>query len=187
MPVHVNDRLLEELLGLFRPHIQPRLMDRLLQFPNLTRRDESPAEVAFRRGVGNALRSQRVQKRFIIATQLNILKTSTLAQRIVSEVQHVVRLVVGKMNLQQMQPSVDGFGQTDLSNQLVYQPDAPVADGSRTIRQLVLNVAGGKHRLREALLDRPIQPSVNAPLASFDHFWNNHLKSSVFAGDWYSP
>ncbi len=69
-----------------------------------------------------------------------------------------------------MQPSVDGFGQTDLSNQLVYQPDASVADGSRAIRQFVLNVAGGKHRLREVLLDRPIQPQVNAPLASCDHF-----------------
>jgi hypothetical protein len=74
------------------------------------------------------------------------------------------------MNLQQVQSPVDGLGQTDLSNQLVYQPDASIADGSRTIRQFVLNVAGGKHRLGEVLLDRPIQPPVNAPLASCDHF-----------------
>src|SRR6478752_895948 len=60
--------------------------------------------------IRDPLCSQTIQERFIIATQLDILQPLTLEQGIVSEVQHVITLVIGQMPLEQLQPAIDFLG-----------------------------------------------------------------------------
>ena len=54
--------------------------------------------------------SQTIQERFIIATQLDILQPLAIEQGIVSQVQHVITLVIGQMPLEQLQPAIDFLG-----------------------------------------------------------------------------
>ena len=63
-----------------------------------------PAEVAGRRRIGNAPRADRVEIHFVVAAQFDVVQTSAVAQRVEREVQHMIALVVGQMDLQQVQP-----------------------------------------------------------------------------------
>lgn len=70
-----------------------------------------PSEVAGSGGVGEQLGVQGIQVTEVPASPLQILQPRAAADHVVGEVQHVVRLVVGQMHLQQVQPGVDLRGQ----------------------------------------------------------------------------
>ena len=87
---------------------------------------EAAAEVARRGRVGNPLGAQGVEEDLVVAAQLDVLQPDAVAQRVVGQVQHVVRLVVGQMDLQQVQAAVDGLDQPGLAGQGCITPMPPV-------------------------------------------------------------
>jgi hypothetical protein len=98
-PIHVEDSLVEEVVGLLGPHAQADVVDQVLQLADggLV---EAPADVAGRGGVGEALGTQGVEKDLVLATQFEVLQAGAVAQGVVSEGQDVVGLVVGEVELE---------------------------------------------------------------------------------------
>ena len=64
------------------------------------RLQKSPAVV----GSGMRRGAQRVEEDFVLAAQFEILQTGAVAQRVVGEVEDMVGFVVGKVELEQMEP-----------------------------------------------------------------------------------
>ena len=87
---------------------------------------EAPAEVPGGGRVGEALGPQPVEEDPVAAARLDVLQALPAAQRVVGDVQHVVGLVVGLVQLQQLQRRVDLAGQPDLADQLRDQADTAV-------------------------------------------------------------
>ncbi len=106
-PIGVEDGLFEERGRLTGPDLPPGDVDRLLQFPQVLRL-EAAAEVTRRGGIRNPEGAQRVQIGFVLPPQFEILQAPRVAQRVIRNVQHVVGFVIGQMNLEQVQPLIDG-------------------------------------------------------------------------------
>ena len=143
--VHVDGGLLEELVRLFRPHGLPRFVDRRLQRFDLSGRLEAATEISRRRRIGNPLRPQRVEIRFVVAFVFEVFQTRPIGQRVVGDVEHVIGLVIRKMDLQQFDVSIDRLDQSAFASQRVHQPDAAVTDRLSAIGEFELNVACSKH------------------------------------------
>src|SRR5580692_10808251 len=62
--------------------------------------------------IRNPMRSQTIQESFIIAAQLDIFQTLAIQEGIVSQIQHVITLVIREMPLEQLQPTIDLLGQS---------------------------------------------------------------------------
>ena len=67
------------------------------------RRQKSPAVV----GIGNAASPQGVEIRLVAAQQFQVLQTRSSGQQVVGDVEHVIGVVVGQMDLQQPEALVD--------------------------------------------------------------------------------
>lgn len=106
----------------------------------------------------------------VVASQFDVFQATPVAQGVVRDVEHVVRFMVGKVNLQHMQLFVDGVDQPALSGEFVNQSDPAAADRPGAVGQFVLDVAGGKHRLAEAARGDCVKASFDTLLACFDHF-----------------
>jgi hypothetical protein len=73
----------------------------------------------------------------------------------------VVGLVVGQVELEQVQTTVDGIDETDLARQGMNGASTATGDAARTVGDLVMDMAGGEQgtltvpgvRLVEATLD----------------------------------
>ena len=77
----------------------------------------------------------------------------------------MVALMVGQMNLQQMQSPVDGFSQTELLHQQPHRAQAAIGQALRPLGQLILDVAGPHHRRLATLAVVSIDPAFDAALA----------------------
>jgi hypothetical protein len=80
-----------------------------------------------------------------VAQALNVVQPFAAAQDVVGQVEHVVRLVVGQVDLQQLQALVDGFGQPQLGGQPVDGSNAAEAHGVGVRSDLVVDRARGEH------------------------------------------
>ena len=133
------------------PDLLPHVVEGRLQVvagpARSKRRQKSPAVV----GSGIRWRAKQVEIGLVLPPQFEIFQAGAAAQRVVGQVEHVVRLVIRQMDLEQMQPLVDRLGQTQLRDQLVDQPDAAVGRAARPPCQLVLRRAPADHRLREVV------------------------------------
>ena len=85
---------------------------------------EPPAEVAGGGRVGNPLGAEQVEIGLVLPPQFEIFQARASAQRVVGQVEHVVRLVIRQMHFEQVQPLVDLLGQSQLADQLMHQSDA---------------------------------------------------------------
>jgi hypothetical protein len=124
--VGIDDRTGEKLRGLLLPGLQPRHVEGLLQSPQIFAL-EAPAEVAGGGGIGNPLRAQQIEIGLVLTSQLEVLQARATAQRIVGQIEHVIRFVKRQVDFEQLQPRVDGFGQTQMADQLLHQADAAVS------------------------------------------------------------
>jgi hypothetical protein len=68
-----------------------------------------------------------------------------VAQRVVGDVEDVVGLVIGQVDLEQVQSFVDGLGQPDLLSESVNESDAAVGDGPVAARHVVVDDASREH------------------------------------------
>ena len=98
---------------------------------------EAPAEVAGGRGVGDAVRAQGIEKGVVVAPQFQVLETGAVAERVVGDVEDVVGLVIGQVNLEQVQVLVDGLGQAEPVGEHVDGPDTTVGNGSVAVGHVV--------------------------------------------------
>src|SRR3954451_10625849 len=78
---------------------------------------EAAAEVAGGGGVGDSVGAQGVEEDDVVAPQLDVVEAGAVAQGVVGEVEDVVTLVVGEVELEQLEPLVDGLGESEFADQ----------------------------------------------------------------------
>ena len=86
---------------------------------------EAATEVAGRGGIGDSPGIDGIQVHFIVAAQFEIFQAGRVAQGVEGEVQHVIALMIGQVNLQQVQTPVDGLGQSQLRTSKSIEPMPP--------------------------------------------------------------
>jgi hypothetical protein len=163
--IHIDPRLVEERFGLLGPDFEPRLVEHVEQRADMLG-SESPAEVASRRRIGNALRADRVEIHFVVAAQFDVVQARAVAERIEREVQHMIALMVGQMDLQQTQPLIDGFGQLQPADEQEHRADAALGHAPRAVGQLILDVGGPEHGPIAAGVMTLVESQFDASLAS---------------------
>ena len=70
-PVGIDRSLLKEVIALASPNVKACLVDSILQATDVGS-PKAAAEIAGRRGIGNPLGSQCVEKRFVVSPQFNV-------------------------------------------------------------------------------------------------------------------
>ena len=145
---------------------------------------EAAAEVAGGGRVGDAAGAQGVEEDFVVAAQFEVLQAGAVAQGVVGEVEDVVGLVVGQVDLEQVQAVVDGVDEAELAGQGVDGADAAVADAAGAVGDLVVDVAGGEHRLAAAAQVGLVEAALDAALAvgQLLAYLSFHSKSLLVTG-----
>src|ERR1700676_1368241 len=126
---------------------------------------ETPTEITGRGRIGNAGRTQGVEVNFVLATQLDVLLTGAVADRVVGEVENVIGLVVRQMNFEQVQLFVDGRNQADAARQEVQRADTAMGDAAVAIADLVADVGCGEDRFVEVIELSLVKSKLQAALA----------------------
>ena len=106
---------------------------------------EASAKVTRRGRIGNQLSTQGIHVGPVCSQTLDILQARAAAQHVVSDVEHVVRLMIGQMHLQQGQRRVDALGQTQLGDQAMHGADASVTHRVGVGAHLVVHFARAEH------------------------------------------
>ena len=158
--VHVEDGLVEELGRLLFPDLDPGPIEDVLEDLDVLR-GEAAAEVAGSGRVGDAVGPQGVEEDDVVASQLDVVEAGAVAQGVVGEVQDVVRLVVREVELEQVEPLVDGLGESELADQQLDGADAAAGDAAGLGGGLVVDVGGGEDRLGRRCGDRPVEPAAD--------------------------
>ena len=70
------------------------------------------AEVASRGRIRDQVRAQRIHVRRVMAQTLDVLQPCAATQNVVRKVQHVIRLMIRQMHLQQLEAVIDVLNQT---------------------------------------------------------------------------
>jgi hypothetical protein len=176
--VHVDDGLREEVLGLLRPDAQADVVDGVLQLTD-RRLTEAAAEVASGGGVGEAAGAEGVEEDLVLAAEFEVLQAGAVGQGVVGEGQDVVGLVVGEVELQQVQVAVDGVDEADLTGQGMNGADAAAADAAGPVGDLVVDVRGGEHGAVTRLGGGLVEAALDAALAvsQLASYLGLHLKS----------
>ena len=149
--IEVGDRS-QQVLPASLPHLGSHRVDGLHQVDDI-RGVETATEIPRRGRVGDQVGAQSVHVGRVVAPDLDVLQPRTAAQGIVGQIQHVVRLVIGQVHLQQVQALVDLFGQAQFGHQPMRHPDAAIAHRLGMSADLQVHRCGGEHRLR---LRRPM-------------------------------
>jgi hypothetical protein len=126
---------------------------------------EPTTKVSRRRRVGNPPGAQGIQENFIIPAQFYVLQTGALTQRVVGEIENMIRLVKRSMKLKQIQMAVNGVDETDLPSQNMESTNTSVCDASRPAGNLILNIARRKHRLFATVVILLVETAIDPTLA----------------------
>jgi len=162
--VHVKDGQVEELVGLLLPNAWADLVEDVLQSVDV-RFGEPAAEVTRRRWVRDAVRPERIEEVDVVAPQFDIIEMAALAQGVVSDIEDVVGLMIGQMDLEQMEAIIDGIDQSELQDEGMHGADAAVNDAVGSAGDLVVNVASGKNWLVALGEYGLVEASFNTALA----------------------
>ena len=116
-----------------------------------------------------------------MAEQLQVLQAGASAQGQIGEGQHMVGLVVGQVQLKQVEASVDGLGESEARGEGVDGSDAPDGESTRALGNFIVNVAGGHDGFGAAAEVGFIEASLDASLAVGQHlsYALSHLKPLV--------
>ena len=91
----------------------------------------------------------------------------------------MIGLVVGQMELEQHEPPVNRFGETEPVGEGMYAADAAVGDTAVALADLVMDVARREHRALAAFDVELVKPAFDSALASvqLSAYLNFHSKS----------
>src|SRR4029077_3669888 len=101
----------------------------------------------------------------VVAAQLDVFEARPLAQGVVGQVENVIRLVVGQMDLEQYQAAVDGVDQPEPARQGMDGADATVGSAAVAVADLIVDVGGGEHRACAALEVGLVEAALDPALA----------------------
>ena len=106
-------------------------------------------------------------------------------QQVVGDVEHVVAVVVGQVDLQQAEMTVDGLGQSEFADHQMHRPDAARGRGPHAAGNFVMDIGGRHDGLVAAAVVVLVQAASDLPLASFDlmAYLGIHSKTSVRWGE----
>jgi hypothetical protein len=144
--VGLDHRFLEEGIGLLPPDSKTGLVDGLHQ-PFHVVPPEPATEVPSGRGIRNPLCPEGIEIHLVVAKEFQVFQTAPAGQHVVGEVQDVVRLVIGQVDLEQVQATVDLLHQPRRLGQLLNRAEAPHPEAARPFRHLVVDVRRPEHRL----------------------------------------
>ena len=162
--VHVGHRR-QQVPAPAPPQPRPHRVDALHQLDH-ARLSQAPREVARRRRARDHLRAQGVHVRRVVAQALDVPQPRAPAQHVEGDVEHVIRLMVGKVPLQRLHPRVHLPDESQPRGQPPHRPDAPVAHRVDSRPDLVVDPAGSEHRLRPGpRASRPGVPRLHLPPA----------------------
>ncbi len=122
---------------------------------------EASAEVAGGGGVGDAIGLDGVEEDEVVASQFDVVEASAVAEGVVGEVEDVIGLVVGEVELGQVEPLVDDFGEAELADERLDGADAAVGDRAGLGSDLVMDVGRGDDRIRRGLCDGSMEPATD--------------------------
>lgn len=108
------------------PELEPSLIEDILEGLDVVA-GEAAAEVTCGGGVGDAVGAQGVEEDDVVAPQFDVVEAGAIAEGVVGEVQDVVALVVGQVDLEQVEPLVDGLRQPSLWTSRWMAPIPPQA------------------------------------------------------------
>ncbi len=94
--------------------------------------------------IGDAPSAEGVEEVDVVAAQFDVLETIAVAQRVISEVEHVIGFVVGQVDFQQVEVVVDGVNEADASSEQVKGAKAAVGNAVDAFGDFVVDVAGGR-------------------------------------------
>ena len=137
--VTLDHRLVEEGAGLLRPDLPADAVEDGLQTEdsNLV---EAAAEVAGGGGIGNATRPQGVQVGTVATKQLQVFQASPPGQQVVGDIEYMVAVVIGQMDLQQAEMRINHLGQTETAGQQVHRTNSTMGSRPGAIGNFVMNV-----------------------------------------------
>src|SRR5271156_4018215 len=159
------DGLVAKLGRLPRPHPQAHLVNGIHQaddFPLV----KAAAEIASRGGVRDAAGAKGIEEYFVVTAQLDVLQTSSFTQGVIRNVDNMVGLKIGQMDLKHVQMLVDRLSQAQLPNELGDDADAAVCHAMAAIGEFVMDVAGGEHGAFAVAKVILVQPTFDPLLAA---------------------
>jgi hypothetical protein len=162
--VHVNRGQVEESVGLPFPDALPNVVEDALQDIDVDT-GETTAVIAGRGGIGNPSSAQGIEKHFVVATEFYVLKTRSLTQGVVGDIENVIGIVKREMDLEQMQMVVDGINKADLPGHGMNGADTAMDCSTRSVSDLIMNVVGSKHWLIATDVIVLVQALLNTALA----------------------
>jgi hypothetical protein len=125
---------------------------------------EATTEVAGRGGIGNTPRSEGVEEVLVLASQFQVLQTGAVAQGVVGDREDMVGLVIGQMDLEEMEALVNAVDESEPTGEEMKGAEAAVSDTPRAVADLVVQVAGGEHGLGAASEVRLVETTLNPAL-----------------------
>jgi hypothetical protein len=147
--VHIDDGLLEESGRLAIPDAEARRVEDIMQRLNAVL-GKASTEIACSRGVGDTAGPQSIEEDFVVAEQLQVLQTGAATQRQISQGEHVVRFMIGEVDLQHLQALVERLNQADVLGEGVQGTDAAAGDTPTAFGNFIVDIAGRHHGLRAA-------------------------------------
>lgn len=148
-----------------------------MQCINVSLRPEPAAEVSGGCGIGNAYRANEIEIRFIVSLQLQILQPSSIGERVVGDVQHMIGLVIREMILQQSQSPINGVDKTALMRERMDQPQSAITCGSRSIGDFKPDRPRRHHRCR--VIFHLMFVSFGDPSLAFGELLSCNLQSTL--------
>src|SRR5437667_5242658 len=94
----------------------------------------------------------------------------------------MVRVLVGNMDLQELQPLIDRFDQTETLGQQVNGSNAATGDHANLCRYFVMNVARRELRLKRHGVFALVEPTHDSALAIVQPAAENDLHLKSFRG-----
>ena len=162
-PVAIDPRGLLDQPRTALPDLKPGLVDGVHQGLDLLL-VEPATEVARRRRVREAVRPQGVEKDPVRAPQLDIVQRLAAAEEVIRNIQHVVRLIIGLMDLEHPDVRINPCGQPDSLHQAMNGANPTVRDRLRLLGELVTDVRGREHGAVHVHPHRSAQPALNSSL-----------------------
>ena len=143
---------------------------------------ETATEIAGRGGIGDAPRAQGIEKDFVVAAQFQVFQAGAATQSVVSEIQHMVGLMIGGMEFKQIQLVVNRVHQSQVAGQQLNGPQAAKGDAPTTLGDFIMDIACRHHGPFARAEKLFVNSSLDAPFAvgqllAYDGF---HSKSFRF-------